>query len=264
MRRSSLPATIAVLALSASAGPVFAQDAFGDAFWQFSAVSGFDFTSGYYGAAKRTEVLYIPVTLQAAKGPWTFKAVVPWLRVSGPALLVGGSAGEALGVRTSGSASGLGDIILSAGYSLERFYNYGLYIDLSARVKAPSASVTQGLGTGEWDGAFQIDVAKALGDFMPFAQLGYRVTGQPAGFALRNVVFGSVGLQYAWNPRITTGVAYDVRQPAIATAAVPQEGMAYLNYRFSEDWSANVYGVVGFSRNSPSAGGGMMVTYRWR
>ncbi len=246
------------------ARPAIAQDTFADAFWQYRASSGFDFSSGSYGATKNTEILYIPATFQAAKGPWTLKAVVPWLRVSGPALLLDGAAEGTTNVRASGSASGLGDMNFSAMYSLERFYNYGLYVDLTARVKAPTASFKKGLGTGAWDGAFQVDVAKAWGDFMPFATLGYRITGQPKGFPLRDVIFGTLGLQYSLHERLATGVFYDVRQAAIKRADAPQEGTAYVNYRFNDDWSVNVYGVAGFSSNSPAGGGGISFSYRWR
>ena len=250
--------------LAFSNAAVRAQDSFADAFWQFRASSGFDFSSGYYGAAKRTEILYLPLTLQAAKGSWTLKAVVPWLRVSGPALLLDGAAEGAAGVRAGGAASGIGDINLSVTYGIESFSAAGLYIDLTARVKAPTASFAKGLGTGAWDGAVQADIAKTLGNFMPFATMGYRVTGQPKGFVLRDVVYGSAGLQYTWSERVTTGASYDVRRAAIKTAEAPQEGTAYINLRFSEDWSLNIYGVAGFSTNSPSAGGGLVATYRWR
>ncbi len=241
-----------------------AQDAFADAFWQYKAGTGFDFSSGYYGAAKRTEVLYIPATFQASKGPWTLKATIPWVRVSGPALLLDGSAETATNLRTSGAASGIGDISLAATYALESLYTYGLYVDLTGRIKAPAASFQKGLGTGEWDEAAQIDIAKAWGKFMPFATLGYRITGRPKGYALRNVLYGTLGVQYSWVDWLTTGVYYDVRRAAVKTAVAPQEGTAYVNVRLADDWSINVYGMTGFSRNSPSAGGGLVLSYRWR
>ncbi len=255
---------LAVAMMCGSAGAAQAQDSFADAFWQFRASSGMDFSSGYYGALKRTEILYVPATFQAAKGPWTLKAVVPFIRVSGPALLLDGAAEGAAGLRNSGHAEGLGDINLSATYALESLYSLGLYVDLTARVKVPTASFAKGLGTGAWDSAFQVDVAKTLGDFMPFASFGYRLTGQPAGFTLRDVGYGSAGVQYTWSERVTTGLSYDLREAAIKGAAAPQEGTVYLNYKFSDDWSANFYGVAGLSQNSPSAGGGVVVTYRWR
>jgi hypothetical protein len=251
------------VSLAASCGAARAQDSFADAFWQFRASSGFNFSSGYYGAAKSTEILYLPVIVQAAKGPWTLKAVVPWIRVSGPALILDGGAEGTTGVHTSGAASGVGDINISGTYAVERLYSYGLFVDLTGRVKAPVASFSKGLGTGQWDGAIQIDVAKTLGDFMPFVGLGYRFTGQPRGFALRSVVFGTVGLQYTWTARVTSGVYYDIREAAVKAAKNPQDGTAYVNVRFNDDWSLNTYAVKGFSANSPSAGGGLVVTYHW-
>lgn len=243
--------------------PALAQDSFADAFWRFRATTGFDFSSGKYGAEKATEVLYVPFTLQATKGPWTLKGDVSWLRVSGPALLLDGSNVSSVPVRTEGSASGPGDINLYGRYSVESLYAHNVFIDLTARVKIPTASFTDGLGTGEWDQSVQMDIATALGKFVPFAAIGYRFTGQPAGFVLRNIVYGTVGAQYSWTPRFSTGAYYDVRQSSIPTAAAPQEGTVYANFKFSDRVSMNIYGVLGFSKNSPDAGGGTFFTYQW-
>lgn len=240
-----------------------AQDTFADAFWRYRTTTGFDFSSGTYGASKPTEVLYMPVSLQATKGPWMLKADVSWLHVTGPALLLDGSAEGLAGVRTSGAASGPGDINLYVRYSLEDLYDDNLFVDLTARVKVPTASFTDGLGTGEWDQALQIDVASVFGKIVPFATLGYRFTGEPSGFVLRNVIYGTVGVQVTWSPRLATGVYYDIRQSAIPGAAMPQEGTAYVNFKISDRWSVNVYGVAGFSRNSPEAGGGTFLSYQW-
>ncbi len=254
----------AVLVLAALApGRAMAQDSFADAFWDVSARSGFDFSSGYYGAAKPTEILAVPLSLKAVKGPWTVRADTSWLRISGPAILLdAGGAGGAAGIRTSGHASGVGDVHLFGTYSLESLWAAGWFVDLTARVKAPTASFAKGLGTGAWDGGGQVDVAKTIGNFIPFFQAGYRFTGSPAGYVLRNVLYGSVGAQYTWNERVTTGASFDIRQAALPSARTPQEGTAYLNYKFSDRWSANVYGTAGFSPNSPSAGGGIAVTFR--
>ncbi len=248
-----------------SADAALAQDSFADAFWQYRASTGVDVSSGYYGARERTTVIYVPATLQASKGPWTLRGTFSYLNVSGPALLIdGSSAGDSLGVRTSGEADGPGDINLFATYAVESLYDRGLFIDLTGRVKAPTASFSKGLGTGAWDFALQVDVAQAIGNLVPFATLGYRFTGDPEGFALRDVVYGSAGLQYTFGGGVTLGAYYDIRQASIRGAETPQEGTAYLNYRISDDWSLLAYGVKGFSDNSPTVGGGLSLTYRWR
>ncbi len=242
-----------------------AQDSFADAFWQYRASTGVDVSSGFYGARERTTVVYLPATIEASKGPWKARAVFSYLHVSGPALLVdGSSAGDSLGVRTGGKADGPGDINLYGTYSFESLYDRGLFIDLTARVKAPTASFSKGLGTGAWDFATQVDVAQSIDNFVPFATLGYRFTGDPTGFTLRNVIYGSLGAQYSFDDRFTLGAYYDIRQSSIRGAATPQEGTAYMNVRLSDDWSLLFYGVKGFSDNSPSAGGGLSLTYRWR
>jgi hypothetical protein len=69
----SYPRVSALLICLVASAPAAAQDTFADAFWRFRATTGFDFSSGKYGADKATEVLYVPVTLQATKGPWTLK-----------------------------------------------------------------------------------------------------------------------------------------------------------------------------------------------
>jgi hypothetical protein len=245
------------------AAPASAQDAFGDAFWQFRASAGFDYSSGTYGAASKTDITYSYAMLRATKGPWTLKAVVPWMTLSGPAVLVDGAAGGSLASGQSRHVSGPGDINLYAGYSLQSLYPRGLFVDLTARVKVPTASFAKGLGTGKADGAFQIDVAQALGGFMPFATFGYRITGRPDGYQLRNIVYGTAGVQYGWSERLATGVLFDYRQTSLPSAADPKEGTAYVNYKFADAWSVNLYGLVGFSRNSPDGGGGVVLTYRW-
>ncbi len=257
MRGRIIAAAMAV----AGSHPAAAQDSFADAFWDFSVRSGFDFSSGLYGAAKPTEILSVPLSLKTVKGPWTMRADLSWLRISGPAILLD-AGGTALGVRTSGHASGVGDVHLYGTYSVESLWASGWFVDLTARVKAPTASFAKGLGTGAWDGGAQVDVAKTLGALIPFLQVGYRLTGSPAGYTLRNIFYGSVGVQYSWNERVVTGIAYDIRQAALATAKTPREGTAYVNYKLNDRWSVNVYGTAGFSPNSPSGGGGVAITFR--
>ncbi|MGE4063687.1 MAG: hypothetical protein AB7E79_09995 [Rhodospirillaceae bacterium] len=253
---------VVALSIARTSGAI-AQDTFADAFWRFRATTGFDFSSGKYGADKPTEVLYVPFTLQATKGPWTLKGDLSWLRVSGPALLLDGSAVGTVPVRTSGSAAGPGDINLYARYSVESLYDNNLFVDITGRVKIPTASFAKGLGTGEWDQSLQVDVATMFGNIVPFGVIGYRFTGEPAGFTLRDVVYGTLGVQYTWSPRLSTGVYYDVRQSSIPTAAAPQEGTAYVNFKLSDRVSVTAYGVLGFSKNSPDAGGGTFITYQW-
>ncbi len=243
------------------AGPTFAQDSFEDYFWSSRVTTGFDYSTGKYGLTEATQIAFLPVTLQTVRGPLTLKISGGGMRVTGPALILDGNA-TAGTAAVSRSVTGLADTSVSAMYSYRELYDRGIYIDLTARAKFPTASFAKGLGTGEVDGALQIDGAFAWGKVMPFATLGYKVNGSPDSLALRNVKFGSLGLQYALNERMSTGVSYDYRQSALATSSDPQEAMAYISYRFTDVWSLNLYGVGGMSKNSPAAGMGLTFTYR--
>ena len=90
-----LSGAFAVLIVMLASHGAAAQDAFGDAFWQFRTSAGVDYSSGNYGAATKTDVVYSYASLRAMKGPWTLRLVVPWISVSGPAVLLdNGSSGS--------------------------------------------------------------------------------------------------------------------------------------------------------------------------
>lgn len=239
-----------------------AQDSFEDYFWSSRVTTGFDYSSGDYGQAETTTIAFLPVILQTSRGPLTLKMSGGALRVTGPALILDGAATGGTAPAANRKVTGLADTSVSAMYSFQGLYDKGIYIDVTARAKFPTANFAKGLGTGEVDGILQADGAFAWGNFMPFATLGYKVNGSPDAYSLRHVTFGSLGLQYAWNERLATGAVYDYRQSALATSSDPQEGMAYVSYRFTDAWSLNFYGVAGFSKNSPNAGLGITFTYR--
>lgn len=250
-----------VVVASGAVSSVSAQDSFEDYFWSSRVTAGFDYSTGKYGLTEATQIAFLPVIYQTARGPLTFKISGGGLRVTGPALILDGAA-TAGAAASSRDVTGLADTSLSAMYSFRELYDRGIYIDLTARAKIPTASFAKGLGTGEADAALQIDGAFAWGNVMPFATLGYKLNGSPETLPLRNVKFGSLGVQYTLNDRMATGVAYDYRQSALATSSDPQEAMAYISYRFTDAWSLNLYGVGGLSKNSPAAGMGMTFTYR--
>ncbi|MCB2108975.1 MAG: hypothetical protein KDE14_14800, partial [Rhodobacteraceae bacterium] len=162
-------------------------DSLGDYAWQTRVSTALDYSSGKYGETTDTEIVFVPLTVQAAKGPWTLKGSMAWMSVSGPALILDGTGAGSVGGGTDRTVNGLGDLNLSLMYSLEQLYDQGVYIDLTGRVKAPTASFDKGLGTGELDVAAQFDIAAAAGDFLPFATLGYKWNGSPKNLPLRDV-----------------------------------------------------------------------------
>ena len=136
-------------------------------------------------------------------------------------------------------------------------YTYAdLHVGMSFR--SPGRTITD---------ADLVAFAGLTGDYSELHTSDVYARASPFG---RRIAHGMLGLAYAhglmW-PR--TG---ELRETAIAflgitdwkfTGPIFVGDTIFVNYRIAEAWSVNVYGVVGFSRNSPDAGGGVVLTYRW-
>ena len=259
-----LPLVIATLVIQI----VFAPLAHAEKWEALRTFSGVDYSAGKYGEATSTDIFYVPVSLKYETGPWAFRATTSYIRIHGPANVVGGgengfivanfvSAGDV-------SRSGPGDILLALTYSLDRLWRRGLFIDFTGKVKLPTASTSRGLGTGKTDFTAQLDVAQTWGRFTPFATLAYRFIGNPRAYPLHNAWNASLGLQYTVSHMVSTGASFDYRQSASPTGSDPRELFGYVAVAVTPRWSLEFYGIAGLSDGSPDAGGGVQITFRSR
>jgi hypothetical protein len=226
--------------------------------------TGFDYTSGKYGTSEKTEILYVPLTGKYEMGPWTFRAVLPYIRVTGPGNVVGvGDDRVTLpgGSTTRRTDSGLGDIVTSAFYNVMNEGRAPFGLDIGAKVKFGTADRDKGLGTGENDYSIQADAFKPFGATTAFASLGYRWYGDPPGVALRNVVYGSAGATHKLSDNTSFGAAYDWRPKVSDNGGQISEATAFVTQRLSRAWKLQLYGVKGFSTGSPDYGAGAFLSY---
>jgi hypothetical protein len=223
-----------------------------------------NYTSGSYGSEEKTSIVYAPLSLELYRGPWSIRTVVPWLRVEGPALVLDGALSPGIIDRKSNTTSGVGDVSVSLMYSLEELYDEDWFVDFTTRFKLPTASYTKGLGSGELDTSFQLDVAKVFGDLMPFFMIGYKFSGSPDDIKFKNIVYNSLGIQYRWSDLTALGVVYDYRESSVKNSQDSQELLTYINFRLIRDWSFNLYVLAGLSSNSPSYGGGLSFSYKFK
>lgn len=222
--------------------------------------SGFDFSRGDYGLATDTEVLSVPLTLGYERGAWLFESRIPWLRIEGPATVVGGGGGP---VRPTTSAeSGLGDISLSGTY---RFGEIAGSLNTAAtfRAKLPTGSESRGLGTGEADFSEQFDFFRSFGTVTPFASLGYTVLGDNATYQLEDGPYASGGAHFRTGENTVFTAAYSWRHRYIAGGEHGQDALLAVTHDFSARWRLMAYGLVGFSNASPDSGGGLQVSCRF-
>ncbi|MCK9986669.1 MAG: hypothetical protein AzoDbin1_03141, partial [Azoarcus sp.] len=64
-------------------------------------------------------------------------------------------------------------------------------------------------------------------------------------------------------PATTVGATYDWRARLRSSSDPIREASLFLSQKLSAQWKLQVYGVKGFSDNSPDWGGGMMVGYTY-
>jgi hypothetical protein len=228
--------------------------------------AGAEYTTGKYGGTEATDTLFIPFTLKYETGSWTFKTTVPYIRVSGPANVIGAGT-ERITLPGAGAAprteSGLGDIVTSAFYTVMNERQSDVGLDIGVKLKLPTADEQRGLGTGEVDYALQADVFKPLGNVTAFGSLGYRFYGDPPGLTLRDVPYYAIGATYRMAPDNIVGVAYDYRPRIVPGGSQISEATLFWSRRLSREWRLQLYGVAGFSDGSPDGGLGAGIDYRF-
>ena len=218
---------------------------------------GFNYSEGDYGTSETTTITSIPVTARYEIDRWILKLTVPWIRISGDTTVIPGAGRVRTAAAQSRSASGLGDIVGSATYTAYFDKAARLGVDVTAKVKLPTADETQGLGTGETDVSLLVEPFKTFDRWTVFGSVGYNMLGAP----LEDVLSASVGGSYKLNDRDTAGVVYDWRDKVSATSSNISEFTAFWSRRLDRQWKGQVYVLKGFSNGSPDWGVGASAAY---
>lgn len=226
--------------------------------------TGLNYSTGKYGQATSTDILYVPLTGKLEADAWTFKLTVPWVSVTGAGNVVQGSGvvGAAGTQRTT--ESGLGDVVASVGRTVYESAETGTAVDVSAKVKFGTGDEVKGLGTGKNDYSFAIEPAQRWGAITLFGTLGYKVVGDPPGSNLDNVVFASVGGAGQIVDSLSVGLSLDGQTRSSASAPGAQRDItAFASHRLNDDWKSQIYVSRGLSEASPDWSGGAMATFRF-
>lgn len=239
---------------------------------EFIFSTGYDYSSGKFNLPANTNISYIPYSLKYTEGNVSFRASSGYITFASPRNVVTAIDGAPLVTdveltdderRRNSRKSGFGDIYLSGTYSIENPYSNDLFIDLTGRVKIPTANENRGLGTGKVDYSVQVDVAYLYGNFMPFGTLGYRFVGKTALYDLQNSFYASIGLAYYLTYDTSIGVSYDYRESATPGFNSPKEIFAYTDVQLNDHWGINLYGVVGLNNVTTDYGLGTQLRYKF-
>ena len=249
----------------------------------FSVSLGVEFASGDYGTNTTTESVYVPLIVtwfpteridigvevpyiyqsnpnvtttlyQSNQTTTTLKAVS---RRGGP----GGSA-AATGFGSSGSSvSGLGDIILRLGVIALFEGDRAPQLRPSLFVKFPTASTSDGLGTGEFDAGGGLEATKWFGSLLLTGEAIYNYQGRAAGFGLKNYLSYTAGFGYQ--------VTHSIRPMLLLKGATAPSNYSgdLLEARLRGLWditdttALDLFASHGITDSSPEYGAGIAVVY---
>ncbi|TAL74917.1 MAG: transporter [Rhodanobacter sp.] len=249
---------------------------------QFSVSAGANYSSGKYGTNTTTDIWSVPITGEYTTGDWTFKLVVPYINISGPGDVIPGvgqvhnnnpkSRGRGNGTGgpvggpgtstvTSGSASGLGDVVASIGYQVFTSADQTFGVDLTGKVKFGTANENKGLGTGKNDYGVALDTYKVVGNWTAFGGVGWMKYGSSQYIQLKNGFNANVGAQYKLGPADGIGVYYYYRERIATGGAAQSELTGYWNHKLGNSWRMQAYVMGGFADGSPDYGAGASLKY---
>lgn len=247
---------------------------------------GTNYTTGDYGDPQKTNILSVPVSVRLRTGNFSLRASIPWIRLDGPGQLIdsgfddGGGSGRGRGRSGSNSGSGsgididddgnplnngvtsgLGDLTIAATYELELASN--VWLDANARVKVPTASVADRLGTGEVDVTVGGDLVTEIGDVTLYAGGRRRFVGNSATTTYRDVWGAGAGLSVQAADGVTVGADVDWQQSAVIGNGVSSDISGWASFRLVGPLRLKLFAGTGLSTNSHAFTGGASLTYRF-
>jgi hypothetical protein len=248
----------------------------------FAAGIGAEVTYGNYGSGADATVVTIPVIL--AVNPldsldMTFELPLVYLSSrSSDAVVVtqSGGAGRRRGATNATTSSaltttsatmvseaGLGDISLTAGWTVVQDSELIPKIRPTLYLKAPSGDKDHGLGTGTFEIGPGLSFSKWLGDFQLFAEGAYIFQDSVSSYLGKDYISYSAGGGLQATDRLFVSLYAKGSTTRTSGGTAPFEGRVRLNFLQSRRMSWEVYALAGFTDASPTAGGGMLVMYQF-
>lgn len=226
---------------------------------------GVDYSRGDYGSTLDTGIVSVPLSAQLRRGRWQFGASLPWLRVSGdpdvvPALglLPGLGLEDAPGAGTERTtSSGVGDLNLSAAYSVDTGGKLG--IDLGAKAKVATADADRGLGTGANDYGVSVDLYRDVAGTLLFAGVGHTWLGDSPRIEAGSQQRANVGLSHRAG-RGQLGLMYEQRSALVDPLDGRREATAFYSLPTASGGRFKLYASHGLSDGSPDWGAGVAVS----
>ncbi|HZW20885.1 hypothetical protein [Noviherbaspirillum sp.] len=229
----------------------------------FTVKTGVDYTTGTYGTDTTTEITAIPLIGTYETGNWTFKASIPYVRITGSDNVVAGVGAVRRTTTTVRTDSGLGDLVTSATYSFMIDPKSQFGIDVTGKVKWGTADSDRGLGTGENDFWVLIDPYTRIGNVTWFGGIGFGMLGSSATLPLKDVYSANAGLSFKLDQQSSAGAMLDYRSRSTDTGFAQRELTGFYTRTLGGGYKLQAYATKGFADGSPDWGGGLNIAYSY-
>jgi hypothetical protein len=233
---------------------------------EMSFLTGFDYSSGDYGAPEDTRILYIPLTFKYQSDSYFMRLTVPYVSIDAPvggSIIAIGPDGQPIRSATGRreTNSGMGDVVAALGHTMLDTGASGTILDLTGKVKFGTADEAKGLGTGENDYSVQLDGYQTFGNLTWLATAGYRIYGDPPGTDFDNVFFGSFGGVFKVSSETSGGLIFDLRDNIIPGTDPQRDLTAFVTRKTGKSNKIQGYVLTGLSDASADWGLGLMFTF---
>lgn len=158
------------------------------------------------------------------------------------------------------SRGGIGDISVSLGYALP--LGAATSLDLSSRIKIPTASTSKRLGTGQVDVTVGAELVQEVGDLSVWAGARHRFLGKPAGSTLRDTWGAGGGLSYKLPGGTFIGADYDWQESARPGRSASSEVTGWINFGLTKAVRLQLFASTGLNASSTDFAGGLSLSVR--
>ena len=212
---------------------------------------------GDYGKDTDTSIHMVPMSLAYKYNRWQYQLSTGYLWLDGhQSVITEGSQDSRVPVKEAG----LADSTLRVKYRFKKFQRLPLYLNVSARIKFPTADHKKNLGTGKRDSEFRAGAHWGFKRWWGVMELGYKFRKEPRNIELNNTFQFVIGGLGGISNHNTIGVSAKFREPSQPKKDPVREMTGFLNHKINPQNNISLLVTKGFSDASPNWGLGT----QWR
>ena len=228
---------------------------------------GAAYDQGDFGTSETTRAFFVPVTFRYLGERFDVGATasVIYLDTESQVVVVDGVPTPVERQRRTDEA-GFGDVILRGRYYAvdDRGVDSPIPgISPFLKVKVPTADESKGLGTGEWDVGFGVELDKRFREFFLLGDVSYTFIGDPPGQNFRNRPAASFGIGRSFTPDFAVTALLDWRRALVKGRDDAVELVGLAQWRLSRTLTVTPNAFVGLTDGSPDFGVGVELSWRF-